>query len=318
MKKISLSLCVAMMMMGVMMVPASATAQEKRTYVFAQRDSALRLDVWSPEVARADRACVVALFGGGFVEGERDNELQREIARLLTGRGYTVVSPDYRLGLKDTAHNKQYKGLSGVADMFQWTIDMAAEDCAEAVAWTVAHAGELNINPERMVLTGCSAGAITVAQLDYYRCNGESESGARVSSLLPQGWKPSAVVPYAGAVMTKGKPKYKTAPAPTMFMHGMKDKIVAYKRFPQLMSHALRGGSTLFDVFKKEGYPVWIVRFEGIGHEVASFLPGSVDLFCGFVEQVFNGCVTTLDATMSDKSLVPTKFTDMTVIDLYK
>ena len=77
-------------------------------------------------------------------------------------------------------------------------------------------------------------------------------------------------------------------------------------------------------VMCEKGFPcgglslLWIVRFEGIGHEVASFLPGSVDLFCGFVEQVFNGCVTTLDATMSDKSLVPTKFTDMTVIDLYK
>ncbi|MCR5444251.1 MAG: alpha/beta hydrolase [Bacteroidales bacterium] len=291
----------------------TASAQTKQTYKFAERDSALYLDVWRPEVPRGDKACVVALFGGGFVIGERDDELQVNIARQLTARGYTVVSPDYRLGLKDSVKVKSYKGLAQVNDMFQWVIDIATEDCAEAVAWVVAHAGELNINPDRVVLTGCSAGAITVTQLDYCRANGLPQA-----SVLPQGWKPAAVVPYAGAIMSKGTPRYKTPPAPTMFMHGTKDKIVAYKRFPAVLSHALYGAHTLFKVFKKGGYPVWIVRYEGIGHEVASFLPGSVDLFCGFVEQVFNGRVTTMDAVMRDQKLVPTKWTKMNVIDLYR
>ena len=300
-------------MIAVLLTGLPSVAQQRQTYDFVERDSTLRLDVWRPSVPRSDRACVVALFGGGFVEGERDNELQVSIAQLLTARGYTVVSPDYRLGLRDTARLKTFKGLSGLQNMFQWVINLATEDCAEAVAWVVKHAGELNINPERIVLTGCSAGAITVTQLDYCRANGLPQAAA-----LPQGWKPAAVVPYAGAIMSKGAPKYKTPPAPTMFMHGTKDKIVAYKRFPPLVSHALRGANTLFKVFKKGDFPVWIVRYEGIGHEVASFLPGSVDLFCGFVEQVFNGRVTTLDATMHDSKLLPTRWTDMTVIDLYK
>lgn len=295
------------------LLTAEAFAQEKRTYCFVERDSALYVDVYRPEVQRSDRACVIALFGGGFVIGERDDELQTEIARRLTARGYTVVSPDYRLGLKDTAKVGSYKGLSGIQNMFQWVIDMATEDCAAAVAWVVAHAGELNINPERIVLTGCSAGAITVAQLDYCRAN-----GLKPASELPEGWKPAAVVPYSGAIMCKGKPRYKTPPAPTMFMHGTKDKIVAYKRFPSLLSHALYGPATLYKCFKKQGFPVWIVRYEGVGHEVASFLPGSVDLFCGYVEQVFNGRETTMDAVMRDRKLVPTKWTKMNVIDLYR
>lgn len=289
------------------------SAQEKQTYRFVERDSALYLDVHRPEVPRSDRACVIALFGGGFVIGERDDELQLNIARQLTARGYTVVSPDYRLGLKDSALVASHRKLTQINDLFQVVIDMATEDCAAAVAWVVAHAGELNINPERIVLTGCSAGAITVAQLDYCRANGMPQA-----AVLPEGWKPAAVVPYSGAVMSKGKPKYKTPPAPTMFMHGTKDKIVAYKRFPAVLSHALYGPATLYKCFKKEGLPVWMVRFEGVGHEVASFLPGSVDLFCGFVEQVFNGRRTFMDATMRDEKLVPTKWTKMTVIDLYK
>lgn len=300
-----------LLLLAAMTLPASA--QEKRTYAFVERDSTLWLDVWTPEVPRSDKACVVALFGGGFVTGERDNSLQVNIARQLTARGYTVVSPDYRLGLKDSAMVASHSSLGKLQELFQWTIDIAAEDCAAAVAYIVTHAGELNINPDRIVLTGCSAGAITVLQLDYCRANQLPQA-----TVLPEGWKPAAVVPYAGAVMCKGKPKYKSAPAPTMLMHGTKDKIVAYKKFPPVLCHALYGANTMFKVFKKQGYPCWIVRYEGIGHEVASFLPGSVDLFCGFVEQVFNGRVTTMDATMHDAKLVPTEWTKMRVFDIYK
>lgn len=290
-----------------------ASAQQRQTYRFVERDSALYLDVHRPEVQRADKACVIALFGGGFVIGERDDELQTNIARQLTARGYTVVSPDYRLGLKDSALVASHRKLSQINDLFQLVIDMATEDCAAAIAWVVTHAGELNINPDRIVLTGCSAGAITVAQLDYCRANSLPQA-----SVLPQGWTPAAVVPYAGGVMCNGKPSYQTPPAPTMLMHGTKDKIVAYKRFPSILKNALYGSNTLFKCMKKQGYPVWIVRYEGIGHEVASFLPGSVDLFCGFVEQVFNGRVTTMDAVMHDAKLVPTKWTKMTLMDIYK
>ena len=298
---------------AMLLLPMTAGAQVKKTYAYVERDSTLWLDVWSPEVPRSDKACVVALFGGGFAAGERDNELQTTIAQLLTARGYTVVSPDYRLGLKDSAQVASHSSMGKVQGLFQWVIDIATEDCAAAVAWVVNHAGELNINPERVVLTGCSAGAITVLQLDYCRANGLAQA-----AVLPEGWKPAAVVPYAGAVMCKGKPKWQTPPAPTMLMHGTKDKIVAYKRFPPVLSHALYGSATVYQRMKKAGYPVWIMRYEGIGHEVASFLPGSVDLFCGFVEQVFTGRRTTLDATMKDEKLVPTKWTKMNVFDIYK
>ena len=294
-------------------VAFGAVAQQKQTYQFVQRDSALYLDVWSPETPRSDRACVVALFGGGFIEGQRDNSLQTTIARQLTARGYTVVSPDYRLGLKDSAMVASHSTLAKVRDLFQWTIDIATEDCAAALVWVVANAGKLNINPDRIVLTGCSAGAITVLQLDYCRANALPQA-----SVLPDGWKPAAVVPYAGAIMCKGKPEYKTPPAPTMLMHGTKDKIVAYKRFPRLLRHALYGSATVFKQMKKQDFPVWIMRYEGIGHEVASFLPGSVDLFCGYVEQVFNGRRTTLDATVRDEKLVPTEWTKMNVGDIYR
>ena len=93
---------------------------------------------------------------------------------------------------------------------------------------------------------------------------------------------------------------------------------MAYKKFPPVLDYALYGAKSVFKQMKEQDIPCWIVRFEGIGHEVATWLPGSVDFFCGFVNQALAGRITTLDATMSDTKLVPTKWTDMTLMDLYK
>lgn len=288
----------------------SVSAQ--KTYPFVQRDSTLYLDVYRPAQPRADKACVMALFGGGFISGERNNKYQRTVAQLLVERGFTVVSIDYRLGLKDTAKIATFSGISGMLDMFQYCIDIAVEDCAAAVAWVCNHAEELDVDTSKLVLTGSSAGAITVLQLDWCRAN-----GLNPAVTLPHGWKPAAVVPYSGAIMSHGSPTWKTPPAPTMLMHGTKDKIVAYSTYPPILTYALYGAKRVFKQFQKQNYPCWIVRFEGIGHEVASWLPGSVDFFCGFVNQALAGRITTLDATMNDSKLVPTRWTEMTLKDLY-
>ena len=288
--------------------------QCQETYKFVERDSALYLDVHRPAHPRADKACVVSVFGGGFVSGSRDDELQKPIARLLTDRGFTVVCIDYRLGLKDSAMVAQNSGLWHMQDLFQYCIDIAVEDCAAAVAWVCRNADKLGIDTSKIILTGSSAGAITVLQTDWCRANGFSPASA-----LPAGWKPAAVVPFSGALLCRRKElKYATPPAPTMMLHGMKDKIVAYKKMMPVISRNLYGSHRVAKVFEKGGYPYWIVRFPGIGHEVATWLPGCVDLFCGFVDQVLAGRVTTLDATMTDSKLVPTKWTTMTLKDLYE
>lgn len=301
-------LVLALFMVGL----PSVAAQEVSTFAFVERDSTLFLDVYRPATPRADKACVVALFGGGFFSGERNNGYQRLVGKMLSDRGFTVVSIDYRLGLKDTVKMKEFKGIRGMQGMFQYCIDLAVEDCAAAVAWVCAHAAELGVDTSKVVLTGSSAGAIAVLQMDWCRANGEG-----VVAALPAGWRPAAVVPYAGGIMSHGKPTWKTPPAPTMLMHGTKDKIVAYKKFPPILSYGIYGAKKVFKQMRKQEYPCWIVRFEGIGHEVATWLPGSVDLFCAFVDQALAGRISELDATMKDAKLVPTRWTDMTVKDLY-
>ena len=143
-----------------------AKAQTKTTYPFVERDSTLYLDVHKPAVARADKASVLAVFGGGFVVGKRDDKYQTALADSLVKRGFTVISIDYRLGLKDKAKLEEYQGFFNIDNLFQYCIEIATEDCAEAVRWVVEHSKEIDIDPSRITLTGSSAGAITVLQLD--------------------------------------------------------------------------------------------------------------------------------------------------------
>lgn len=292
----------------------SATAQTKTTYPFVQRDSTLYLDVHQPAVARADKAAVLSVFGGGFIVGERDDKYQTALADSLVNRGFTVINIDYRLGLKDSVMVASHSRLLDIDDLFQYCIDIATEDCAAAIQWVVAHAKDLDIDPSKIALTGSSAGAITILQLDYCRANSLPQA-----SVLPESWRPAAVIPYAGGVMCRKRDlKYATYPAPTLLMHGTKDKIVAYKGFG-LPGHAkLFGSKTIDKKMNKQDIPHWFIRFEGIGHEVASWFPGSVDLFCAFVDQCLSGRVSSLDATMTDSKLQPTEWTDMNVFDIYK
>jgi len=292
----------------------TVTAQTKTTYPFVERDSTLYLDVHQPAVARADKAAVLSVFGGGFIVGKRDDNYQSALADSLVKRGFTVISIDYRLGLKDSVMVAENQKLLELDDLFQYCIDIATEDCAEAINWVITHAEEIGINPSKIALTGSSAGAITVLQLDYCRAN-----GLPLAAALPEGWKPAAVIPYAGGIMCKkSELKYETAPAPTFLMHGTKDRIVNYKGFGVPFSSKLHGSKTIDKKMKKQGIPHWFIRFEGIGHEVASWFPGSVDLFCAFVDQCLSGRVSSLDATMTDSKLQPTEWTNMNVFELYK
>lgn len=283
------------------------------TYKYVERDSFLCLDVYKPQVPRADKAAVMMAFGGGFFSGERNNYIMKDWARALTEHGFTVISIDYRLGFKDSAAVESHRRLLQLPDLFKYCIDIAVQDCAAAVAWVHANAGMLDIDPSRLILTGSSAGAITVLQLDYCRANSLPEASA-----LPAGWKPAAVIPYSGGVMCRdSKLKYATDPAPTMLMHGNKDRIVAYKSIGLPFGKKMHGGKKMDKAMNRQDIPHWFIRFDGIGHEVANWLPGSIDLFCTFVDLTLAGRITTLDATMTDSDLKPAAWAQMNMLQLY-
>ena len=70
--------------------------------------------------------------------------------------------------------------------------------------------------------------------------------------------------------------------------------------------------------FEKSDYTHWFFTYEGIGHEVANLHIYTLPEFKAFVEAVLRGRQMQYDATVRDSKVVPTKWTDMNVFDLYK
>ena len=290
----------------------AAVAQVPETYVFALRDThELKLDVYRPSKPRSDRACVIYVFGGGYVTGRRDDSLSVASCQRLSEKGFTAISIDYRLGIKGV--NFDTVGLFHLSRPFRRAIDMATEDVCEAVAYIWSHAQYLGIDRTKIVLSGCSAGAIAVLQADYCRANRLQQAAA-----LPADFVPMAVIPYAGAIYCRnGQLKYGTPPAPTCFFHGTTDRVVNYKHFRANLRERLNGANTVVKVFKKYKYPYWIFRFTDRGHEVATYLPNTIEEFCCFVDQVSAGRVTYYDLTCEDKALGPTAWSKLGLVKLY-
>ena len=287
-----------------------SVAQETYTYTL-RGDQELKLDIYRPSNPRPDHATVVYVFGGGFAIGERNDSASVKSCQQLAERGFTAVSIDYRLWLKHLSPDN-IKWIR-VMDYFDSAIRVATEDCCAAIRYLSDNSAQLGIDPSKIILTGSSAGAVTVLHVDYCRANSRPEA-----AVLPEGWKPAAVIPYAGAIFeTQGKLKYKTPPAPTCFFHGTLDKIVFYRTF-HLCKHRLAGASWLVKHrFKKNRYPYWILRFKGRGHEVAGHLPDTIQEFEAFVNAALAGRVTYYDATCEDEALKPNKWTKMNIIQLY-
>jgi len=82
---------------------------------------------------------IVYLHGGGFVLGDLDGT-DACCRRLANGAGAVVVSADYRLAPEDP-------------------FPAAVEDAWSVTRWVADHAGELGADPNRLVLSGDSAGA---------------------------------------------------------------------------------------------------------------------------------------------------------------
>lgn len=284
-----------LLLLGLPGLGAVAVGQQVDTYKFADRDTcSLWMDVYQPVDSVRKDICVLYVFGGGFVKGSRTATDNVRFFREMQGRGYTVVAIDYRLGLKGVKLGPFHLKPGFEAPR------AASEDLISATEFLISNQGRLRIDSRRIVLMGSSAGAITVLHTDH-----ELANRTAMVKALPEDFRYAGVVSLAGAILsTKGRPKYMFEPAPTLFYHGTKDRVVFYSKL-SIFRKGMYGTKTLVKVFEKKAFPFMVVRYVGMKHKVATFPRFEAqDQICDFIDQVVTGRYDNeLDITVRDKEL---------------
>lgn len=271
----------------------------KQTFTYAVKGAdTLQLDVYSKDAAtNSKRPCIIFVFGGGFVIGERDDSVYNTYFNAAVEHGYTMISISYRLGLKGVTNVSLFNSKP-----LKNAVDMAVDDLYDATNWVIENREKLGIDTSLIILSGSSAGAITILTAEFERSN-----LFRTSSKLPSAFSYAGTIAFSGAILSySGSPKYKQPPAPTLMFHGTADKIVPYKRI-KFFKKGLFGASSIAATFKKKNYPYYIYREVGLGHEV-SVLPmiENLPLIFDFLETfVIDKKPYQMDVTFKDAAAKP-------------
>jgi acetyl esterase/lipase len=135
-----------------------------------------KLDVYAQRTAQNGAATPVVIFihGGGWVQGTKEGSMVRGVLPYIA-MGYSVVNVEYRLANVSLA-------------------PAAIEDCRCALRWVIAHAKDYNLDPNRIVVAGESAGghlALTTGMIP-------SSAGFDRTCLTPAEPHVAAIVDFFG------------------------------------------------------------------------------------------------------------------------
>jgi acetyl esterase/lipase len=192
----------------------------------------LYLDLFLPVNAPpARRPAVLFVHGGGFTGGDRNDGQMTAWANSYAQRGFVAASVGYRL---------LGPSRSG--------IEAAQNDIQAAVRWLQA-ATWLNVDTQRIVVVGRSAGAITALNVAF---DDESPGGSGYPEY------PSRV---AAAVSLSGAGYYATpepGDPPILMFHGTADPTVPYA-----------DGSAACSAQRAAGNSCEFIPFQGAGHSLS-------------------------------------------------
>ena len=198
----------------------------------------LQLNLARPKSGDGPFPCVLCIHGRGFRAGSREG-YNTQIVRLAA-TGYVAVTVSYRLAPK-------------------YPFPAAIHDTKAAVRWLRANAKTYHIDPDRIGVTGGSAGghlaqflAVTGDVKEFEGAGGNSTQSSKVSCVVnvygPSDFTKSygksvdaaEVLPlFLGGDLEKARPLHiKASPlywvtpnaAPTLCIHGTEDKYVAFEQ----------------------------------------------------------------------------------------
>jgi acetyl esterase/lipase len=223
----------------------------------------LQLDLARPKSGDGPFPAILCIHGGGFRAGARQS--YDGLCLRLAENGYVSVTASYRLAPKHQ-------------------FPAAIHDVKAAVRWMRANAKKFNIDPDRIGVTGGSAGghlaqflAVTADVKQFEGNGGNPEQSSRVACVVnyygPSDFTKSygksvdaaQVLPlWLGGDLEKAKQKHLTASplnwvtpnaAPTLCIHGTEDKYVAHEQ-----------AVWMIDRLKACGVEAELLTLQGAGH----------------------------------------------------
>lgn len=237
---------------------AQSTIQ-KETLVYATKEGKeLRLDKYvdngTPFTGK--RPVMIYVHGGGFSMGSSKNALQIKYSKHFVPQGFVSISINYRLGLTP--------GAQPDLDMINQAVSMACEDLFDATAFIISKAQAWNIDPEKIIISGGSAGAIVCLNAEYTLC-----SQGKFSEKLPKDFNFAGVISHAGNVIVQQDTlDWEKIPCPMLLMHGSNDQQVTFNS-NKIMNTLFAGSNYLHQQFKKMNVPHWLYEEVGADHIVA-------------------------------------------------
>lgn len=227
-------------------------------------DAGQRLDLCRPNQS-VRKTALVFIHGGGFKTGNRGQ--MRGYCKLLAQGGFTSVTIDYR---------KTKQGHSFPAPN---------QDVGAAVQWLQGRAGQLGIDPNRIVLIGYSAGATLALRVGL----DDQVGAAGIVAVAP-------VTDFAGALTRASRPLQRDLLAyigsssprdvsplgqvnrgdpPVFLFHGKQDRLVPISHSTQMAETLKRQNvKTLFRVFEDAGHEIMLPNkhLKQLLHDMTGFL----------------------------------------------
>lgn len=166
---------------------------------FAGNERTLLLDIFLPTndmVPPCGRPLFVAVHGGAWMTGSKDDLTPTELCKDFAQRGYVAVSVNYRLGMFQT-HNAVHCNLAGwdcfnAADSSEWirALYRGMQDVKGAIRYMVKNAGTYQIDPRNVFVAGESAGGFIALSTGFMEVPAEkpADAGAMPAVLPPNSY----------------------------------------------------------------------------------------------------------------------------------
>ncbi|MDN3595174.1 alpha/beta hydrolase [Zunongwangia endophytica] len=245
----------------------------RKTLNYAKKDKQdLYLDIYEPENSFKNRPVFIFMHGGGFGYGSPRNTDEVKLAKIAASYGYVAVQISYRLTRKDQSFGCDFDTEGKIG-----TFKLAAEDFLDAVNFMIQEKQQFDIDPEKIIIGGSSAGAEAVLSAAFNR-DLLFKDAAKYENIKFQG-----ILSLAGAIVDKCYIDEVNA-VPTIFFHGTADNLVPYNTAPHHFCGKeepgyliLDGSRSLANKLKELNTSYMLNTFPEAGHEISripfEFLP---------------------------------------------